>query len=557
MRKSDKPSPIAVRKAVGSAMSSGGLFSSGGVLPSDVLQDSVRRLSFACLFYVFTFTMAYFASGLVHAIRIGSLAGVFVPPMSVVAFASISLALVLFLLCRLSRIRAELLLDLGLIFEVIGAFGISMSSIYGSFRVYNPELMETMGFTGIPWECVWIIIFPMFAPASPRKVLLASLGAASMGPLVMLFSIFTGATSPEMPVSVIAYYYLFSTYLCAILAFFSSFWIRKLGKQVKAARAIGQYELAEMLGKGGMGEVWRARHRLLAKPAAIKLIRPEALGGDEATRIALFRRFEREARATAALNSVHTISVYDFGLTPDGAFYYVMELLDGIDLETLVKKHGPQPAGRVIHLLRQACHSLGEAHATGLVHRDIKPANLFTCRLGPDRDFVKVLDFGLVKTDNTADPEASRLTQEGIAFGTPGYMAPEMAMGAGASDGRADLYALGCVGYWLLAGEPVFEGDTPLATVLHHVRTPPERPSLRTEVEIPEDLEALIMVCLAKVPDDRPQSAVEIEKHLAACAAAGDWTLSAADTWWDRHGPEPEAHPVTQPGSGDFVTRQV
>ena len=210
-----------------------------------------------------------------------------------------------------------------------------------------------------------------------------------------------------------------------------------------------------------MGEVWRARHRLLIRPAAIKLIRQRALGAMAGDPELLVRRFEREARATAALTSPHTVQLYDFGVTEDGRLYYVMELLDGLDLDTLVRQHGPLPAERVVHLLRQVCSALQDAHGNGLVHRDIKPANVVVSRAGTTFDFVKVLDFGLVKLDSarSADKDAIKLSAEGSWSGTPGYMAPEVVLGAADTDHRVDLYALGCVAYWLLTGKMVFEGE--------------------------------------------------------------------------------------------------
>ena len=202
-----------------------------------------------------------------------------------------------------------------------------------------------------------------------------------------------------------------------------------------------------------MGEIWRARHRMLARPVAVKLIRPELLGVKTPVEAAsLVARFQREAEATAALHSSHTIALHDFGVTPEGTFYYVMELLEGLDLETLVRRFGPVPPERAIHLLIQACDSLAEAHAAGLVHRDVKPANMLTCHFGLKWDFVKVLDFGLVKTAWSLGDD-DRLTSEGTITGTPAYMAPEAVLGAQAIDARVDLYGLGCVAYWLLTGE--------------------------------------------------------------------------------------------------------
>jgi serine/threonine-protein kinase len=276
---------------------------------------------------------------------------------------------------------------------------------------------------------------------------------------------------------------------------------------------------------------------MLARPAAVKLIRPEVLGADEHSRKTALRRFEREAQATAALRSYHTIDVYDFGSTEDGAFYYVMELLRGLNLESLVTRFGPVDPGRAVSLLRQACHSLGEAHGNGMIHRDIKPANIHVCRLGPsfDYDFVKVLDFGLVKSGDAKQLGETDLTAEGVSAGTPAFMAPEMAMGNREIDGRADIYCLGCVGYWLVTGRRVFEHDTALAIVVAHVQEQPVPPSQRTELDIPAALERIILKCLEKDPADRPQGAAELDAMLASCMADCEWSTQSAKDWWDLH----------------------
>jgi serine/threonine-protein kinase len=283
-----------------------------------------------------------------------------------------------------------------------------------------------------------------------------------------------------------------------------------------------------------MGEVWVARHRQLARPAAIKLIRPELLGTDARSREAVSRRFEREARATAGLRSVHTVDIYDFGRSDDGAFFYVMELLDGMSLDQMVKRHGPLSAERTVYLLRQVCHSLGEAHRHDLIHRDIKPANIFVCRLGPDYDFVKVLDFGLVKHGGALEQQ-TELTADGSTAGTPAYMAPEMATASGQIDGRVDLYALGCVAYWMLTGQQVFEAETSIATILKHVRDEPVPPSQRTEMPIPPELDAIILDCLAKDPAARPQTAAELTRRLAAIQFAQPWSCERGHDWWRLH----------------------
>jgi serine/threonine-protein kinase len=321
-----------------------------------------------------------------------------------------------------------------------------------------------------------------------------------------------------------------------------------LRQQVAEANELGQYILEGRLGGGGMGEVWRARHRLLIRPAAIKLIRPEALGAMAGDRDVLMRRFEREARATAALRSPHTVQLYDFGATDDGRLYYVMELLDGVDLDTLVRQFGPLPAERVVLILRQVCTSLIDAHGNGLVHRDIKPANVVVSRAGDTYDFVKVLDFGLVKLDTARkveDEAVAKLSTDGSTSGTPAFMAPEVILGAPNTDHRVDLYALGCVAYWLLTGRLVFEGGTVVEIMFHHAHTPPPRPSTRTELPIPPELDDLVMQLLEKDPARRPASAEEIRNRLNAVPLPAKWTPERAEQWWATHRPRPaDARPV-------------
>jgi serine/threonine-protein kinase len=282
---------------------------------------------------------------------------------------------------------------------------------------------------------------------------------------------------------------------------------------------MGSYRLGALLGRGGMGEVYLATHRMLARPAAIKLIRPEVLAsGDESMAQTAAARFRREAEAAARLRSPHTVELYDFGVTEEGTLYLVMELLEGTNLELLVRREGPLAAPRVIHILRQVCESLEEAHAQGLVHRDIKPANIHLGRLGLREDYVKVLDFGLVRS--IAGPSEESLTlAAGMTPGTPAYMAPEMAH-EGKVDGRADLYSLGCVAYYLLTGHLVFEGETPLQTIVKHLQLPPEPPSRRTDRPIPAELERLVVACLEKRPEDRPPSAAALSVALAGVAIA-------------------------------------
>ncbi len=323
------------------------------------------------------------------------------------------------------------------------------------------------------------------------------------------------------------------------------------------ARELGSYRLVKCLGKGGMGEVWRAEHQLLAREAAIKLIRLDR--GAPSTSEAQ-ERFRREAQTLAQLKSRNTIELFDYGVASDGTFFYVMELLDGFDLESLVLKHGPQPPGRVLRLLMQACRSLGEAHDAGLVHRDIKPANLFVCRAADEVDLVKVLDFGLVRalTDDSDAPLSTqavfettagagldtgldaKLTRAGSVMGTPEFMAPEQALGH-KLDGRADLYALGCIAYWLLTGHLVFKKETPMMLLLAHIQEPPAPLDQRAPGGVPRALKLCIMDCLAKSPDHRPQTARDLLARLAAAEAelAADeiWTEERAHAWWQKFQP--------------------
>ena len=249
------------------------------------------------------------------------------------------------------------------------------------------------------------------------------------------------------------------------------------------------------------------------------------------------RRFEREAQVIARLRSPHTVTLFDFGIAPDGAFYYVMELLEGLDAETLLKRHGPIPPDRAIHLLRQVCHSLSEAESCGLVHRDIKPANVFLCRYGEEYDFVKVLDFGIAKATHDTGEGGMTLTRDLVVRGTPAFIAPEQALGGSGIDGRADIYATGCVAYWLLTGQLVFTADTPMGLLLHHAKTMPTPPSALSEMPIPASLEALVMSCLAKDPAERPQSARELSRRLSELAGSADWTQERARAWWTMHEP--------------------
>ena len=296
-----------------------------------------------------------------------------------------------------------------------------------------------------------------------------------------------------------------------------------LRRQVREARRLGQYTLEERLGQGGMGVVYRARHSMLRRPTAIKLLRKTDSASPE--------RFENEVQLMAGLNHPNTVAVHDYGRTADGRFYYAMEYLDGLDLEQLSAMDGPQTPARVIHVLRQICGALAEAHTANLIHRDIKPANVFLCRGRALPDFVKVLDFGLVK--DLASPDAGPdLTVAGALVGTPLYMAPESITRASPPDARTDLYSLGAVAYRMLCGSPPFGGRTSVEVCAQHLHTPVPSLQTRMDGQIPEDLEAIVVRCLAKAPGDRFATATEMGGALDRCIDAQSWTAARAQSWW-------------------------
>ena len=492
-------------------------------LPPEVINTAVRRLGFLSLIVAVMFPCAYWVESFlpVQKARLES------PIPAPVAIAMFVAGISVCVLAWLRRTKPELVLDVGLIFEVVVAFALSLTEntpIWGEAEILR----------GVSWNCLWISIYIITIPGTFGKSVLAAITAACMGPFGLLVAMVVEDASPSQ-----------SQILNQVLPFVAAGWaipvarhFYHLGMQVARARAMGSYELLELIGKGGMGEVWSARHRLLARVSAIKVIRPETLSADggENSKLML-RRFEREARATARLRSPHTVALYDYGTTEEGNFYYVMELLDGLDLDTLVQRFGPMPPGRAVALLAQVAKSLAEAHEIGLVHRDVKPRNIFACRLGTEYDFAKVLDFGLVKL-NTLDSTQTCLTREGVTTGTPAFMAPEVAMGRQDVDGRADLYGLGCVAYWMLTGQLVFDAESAMGMVLAHVQKKPVPPSRRTEIEVPESLDRVILQCLEKDPGARPQNGRHLLDLLMECEGVEPWTQHAAELWWNTHLPQ-------------------
>ncbi len=297
-------------------------------------------------------------------------------------------------------------------------------------------------------------------------------------------------------------------------------------KSALAARRLGQYVLVQEIGRGANGMVYRARHALLRRPVAIKLLSPDL------TNEANTARFEHEVQMTSQLTHPNTVAIYDYGHTPEGLFYFAMEYLGGIDLDQLVRQFGPQPEGRVIHILRQVCGSLSEAHRIGLIHRDVKPANIILTRRGGVCDLVKVLDFGLVKTMR---PGAADESASDAVVGTPHFMSPEAVEKPESVGIQSDLYSLGAVGYWLLTGKTLFDHDTVEALLSHQVNRAPVHPADRLGKPVSPDLAELLLRCLDKQPEQRPPSAAALDQALACCASAGTWTARDAEDWWQAH----------------------
>jgi serine/threonine protein kinase len=501
--------------------------SSGGrrrALPADLLRDASRRLGIMSLVGGGLWTLGLALGHLaVRSMSHGDPQWRRLGGPDAIAALSLLASLLLFSYTRKGDRDPRSILNLGLAYMVFTAFALGLTFHWAPMPANQSISPE------ISWIGAVVLMFAAIVPSTPTKTLLAGVVAVSMNPIAMWIARARGIWHFESPTDALLMHY--PDYLLLGVAVVISHVVTGLGQQVAKAREMGSYQLGELLGRGGMGEVYYATHRMLARPAAIKLIRPEVIGGSDSAAAQLaVARFRREAEAAANLRSPHTVELYDFGVTDDQTLYFVMELLEGLNLESLVRRHGPLPAGRVVHILRQVCASLEEAHVRGLVHRDIKPANIHVGRVGLVYDFVKVLDFGLVKPISDGTLEYSLATQGGLVIGTPGYMAPEIALSAKV-DGRADLYSLGCVAYYLLTGRQVFEGDTVMQVFAQHLQAAPTSPSQRGPCTVPPDLEQLVLSCLAKKPEDRPQSAAELDRQLAA-ADVEPWTDVHARQWW-------------------------
>ncbi len=455
-------------------------------LPPDLLLEASKRLQVLALLLASTLFLANFLGHLLDLL-VGDIE--FFQDFSNWAPGAVTilLSLLVYVVVRSHAIAPAKLMDVGLVFGAVSSFGIATSEFWGA---YSEVAYRDSDFFGLSWVAVWMLCYTVIIPNRPAKTLLSLMVSASSVSIVIGLSVkYAGTVIPVGP-GPFFFGTIFPYLVCTGMAYVGARVVYRLGTAVSRARELGSYRLIDILGSGGMGEVWRAQHRMLARPAAIKLIRPEALAeSNSEDRKTVQGRFEREAQATASLRSPHTIELYD---------------------------------------------SLGEAHAAGLVHRDIKPSNVYVCRYGRAVDFVKILDFGLVKPH---DAEGEQLTADHVVSGSPAFMAPEQVLGDREIDGRSDLYAVGCVAYWLLTGQYVFDAANPIQTMVQHAQSTPVPPSKCCELPIPQALDEVVMACLEKDPANRPQSADALADALAGVSINGSWTQERARQWWDQHHP--------------------
>jgi hypothetical protein len=463
-------------------------------------------------------------------------------PTQVVHVTAVGVLLIVWRRCRGRRLRVSTLVAIDATLTIF--LGASWALLASGTPLSEPiEISILLAITHT------LVARSVFVPSSFRQTLWV--GAVAVLPVVVMIA------SRKMAFAVAAperfrTFIVFSTLWCVAAVVVSALNSRKifgLRARIREVGKLGQYTLQEKLGEGGMGVVYRATHAMLRRPAAIKLLHPARAGATD------LARFEREVQLTSRLTHPNTISIFDYGRTADGAFYYVMEYLDGLDLEELVKEEGPVGAARVVRILTQASGSLAEAHALGLIHRDIKPANIMLTERPDEPDIVKVVDFGLVKAIVGASGDVTATNLNAIT-GTPLYLAPEAVTSPDTVDARSDLYALGAVGYFLLTGEHVFEAPTIVEVLSKHMRDIPIPLSDRLGRPVAEDLAALLMSCLAKRREDRPASAGALRTALMACADFARYDVAAATAWWRDRGSN-LAVPATAESAGSPPTMMV
>jgi serine/threonine-protein kinase len=456
-------------------------------------------------------------AGLLHGWRMAWLA-----PGRLIVLASALTGAVAWWTCRRGR-RSEttlVVLD-GALFMIVTF--VSSLMVFASFPGEVPGLSYARTLLLVTFG---LVLRAIVVPSTARRTLLLSL-AASVFPIVTtaVWQVRVDPASPALVPAIWTTLWCLAAVAIATLASRSIFGLRQ---QVREATQLGQYTLLEKIGEGGMGSVYRASHAMLRRPTAVKLLPPGERGAER------LQRFEREVQLTSRLTHPNTVAIFDYGRTPDGVFYYAMEYLEGLNLEDLARHDGPQPPGRVVHVLRQVAGSLAEAHEVGLIHRDVKPANvILVAQRGGASDVAKVVDFGLVKDLD----QATDVSREDRIAGTPLYLAPEAITTPGRVGARSDLYSLGCVGYYLLTGRPVFEGRNVVEVCGHHLHTRPVPPSERLGQPVPEGLQALLLACLEKEPSRRPSFAGEFLETLDALRDIPAWTNEQARGWWTTRGP--------------------
>lgn len=435
---------------------------------------------------------------------------------------------VLWLSTRSGRRPGQVLhaLDVGVTLGLVAVWSVSGALLPGAV---------VAGFVALLSFVIGILARAIVVPSTFRRTLtLGVVGAL----LLVTAAVWRGVSEQGVLAGAVASGCWATT--AVVLASIASHTIFGLRKEARRARVLGQYTLESKIGEGGMGVVWRASHALLRRPTAVKLLQPNR-AGDPAV-----RRFEREVQLSASLTHPNSVAIYDYGRTRDGIFYYAMELLEGTDLERLVAQHGPLPAARVVHVLTQVCGALAEAHDLGLVHRDVKPANILLSPRRNEHEVAKVVDYGLVKSIQ-ADPEQTAITAVNTIFGTPLYMSPETILTPDEVDGRSDLYALGAVAWFLLVGRPVFPGKSVVEVCGKHLHEAAAAPSEVLQRAVPRDLETIVLACLEKKREARPQSARALRQLLSSCATSGSWTVEQAAEWWKERAPRPPATNAARP----------
>ena len=428
-------------------------------------------------------------------------------------------------LCRSCDSKLRLRVEEAIVFGSPASFLAlaAVMTLLNGARTYH-FLPDTLG----PWIML-VFTYALFIPNRPRRAI-GVIVSMSIVPVVIVGVMLATSTVCQQAENANLMYFVKTCIVMLMTAVIASTGAARIGtlrREAFAAKELGQYRLKERIGRGGMGEVYLAEHRLIKRPCAVKLIR-----SDRATDPQAIARFEREVQTAANLTHWNSVNVYDYGHAEDGTFYFVMEYLPGMSLQELVDTHGPLSSARTIYFLRQICGALQEAHEMNFVHRDLKPANIFAAKLGGEQDVAKLLDFGLAK--DVAAGGSTELTMFDAIAGSPLFMAPEIATGDAEPGVRSDIYSLGCVAYFLLTGQPPFPGDNPIKVLMAHANDPLVSPS-RLHANIAPDLESIVLRCLEKDPETRIQSAGELAELLDTCRDAHDWSRAEAHQWWSRH----------------------